>query len=1685
MAPRRECDILAKFMHAFVNLSLLICVLLFIISFSCALKDGDVVGYNPSEPDELQFCTFFNNRAPEVQPDLENCTWYRDNSCCRQIEIEVTFRKMKALPGASKQCQRYINYLMCYICSPYQHRFYIQQTLTVCVEFCDAILKHCSSAMMKGRKIGELFGKNGKAFCRSRRLNVGDLNSGRCFYFNESMDTTLTSSATGSGQMTSQWLLRLTILSMLYLAVELNFSAKWKERKTYRGAGDENEAGDPEEFQVLFGDSDFYLLKSLNADVMSERLTEVNEPNNTSDAEVTGDMEVGEAEVVESAVGNAAMEKDTPAVGEMGASPEVEVRGTKTANKAEETSTAEETNNDELDIRGASSDMLPPIADRSSYSEESDEDEPDDSENTSDYSWLADRSSYSDESGEDKPDASEDTSDYSWYESDHKLVAVPIAIDGRNVGIKTRAGGTTVTQMNAKDIDENNGPSEVNNRQKKGNNPIDAKQERSMQNDDTQGKDMYLSRENKSSHFSRNTAKETEKQVRKKKTTEEKPQESGRNVHVQVSWDKSTDDGTSQEARGNHRKITVMRTDNKGGRKYDKVAYCMVCSEAKKDLRIHLLQHKDEPLIAKYLATTDQSERLQLLSQIRNTGNHQHNCRVLKEGEGVIVPVYRPDHDADHELFQPCNSCLGWYAKSDLWKHACKIGERSAEGADGRMRNPMPCEEKTYNEVIEGKEKDMYLKRVSKSSDVFHSSAKKRRKRLKKNKTTGEKTQECGRNVHVQASCNKSTNDGTSQKERENHGKITVMRTNNKGGRKFDKVAYCMVCNEAKKNLRIHLLQHKDEPLIAKYLATTDQSERLQLLSQIRNTGNHLHNCRVLKEGKCVIVPVYRPDHDADHKLFQPCSSCLGWYAKSDLWKHTCKIGERNAKGVDGGRLKPTTYEERTYDEVVKGKEKQNSANSVSESSPVSQNAAEKKDEGLRKQKTTEEQTLESVINADVQASCDKSTDEEMSQAERGNHGKITVMKTDNKGARKFDKVAYCMVCNEAKKDLRTHLLQHKDEPLIAKYLATTDQSERLQLLSQIRNTGNHLHNCRVLKEGKGVIVPVYRPNRDVDHELFQPCISCLGWYSKSEMWKHACKMGKSNSTVADGRMLKPTPHIERTYDEVVHGLQCDGISLCVRNDNLLNELGKVRTLKLGHNKENHYQIRNELRLMARLLLTYRETTGEHSATLSSMIDPVEFTSVVRAVQRLSGFHPDRNSYDKPSIALKLGHSLKNVALLTVNSGLMEGDKQMEERARSFVTLYKNKWPEISSQALRSFNNSERCKPKLIPLTSDVIEMARYVNCRSDELRAQLDSCNGSERVEVWKELGKVSLTLLILFNRRRRGEVAKIKLQDYARAEKGSPLVFEDLLSLRSWEQNLMRSVWRVDVTGTRGARSIPFMMTDKMKLSIDALVKCREVMDCTGNPYVFALPGCRSHISGRDALRELSEQGGAEQPRQLRSRRLRKHVATMSQIMSLSGDELDILAKYLGHDVHVLRESCRLPDPTIEVAKLSKLLLEMDGSLGKPPDAIRGKSLEEIELQDDEECSVEIDDQVSEPDDTTELCLWVEKVNDEPGDSHAEHVGIEASDGEPQVQAKSRKRRIPRQKRKWTPAERAAVARHLSVNLAVGVIPGKRECQDCINKEEVLKHRTWTNIKDFVRNSVIGRARKTMTIGDVLSYS
>lgn len=131
-------------------------------------------------------------------------------------------------------------------------------------------------------------------------------------------------------------------------------------------------------------------------------------------------------------------------------------------------------------------------------------------------------------------------------------------------------------------------------------------------------------------------------------------------------------------------------------------------------------------------------------------------------------------------------------------------------------------------------------------------------------------------------------------------------------------------------------------------------------------------------------------------------------------------------------------------------------------------------------------------------------------------------------------------------------------------------------------------------------------------------------------------------------------------------------------------------------------------------------------------------------------------------------------------------------------------------------------------------------------------------------------------------------------------------------------------------------------MMTSMDLLVNTRrdcEVLD--ENPFMFARPRALTHIRGSDVVRQIAQSCGAKQPEALSSTKLRKHMATMSKILNLKDNEMDNLADFLGHDIRVHREYYRLPEGTLQLAKISKVLMAMErGQLSD----FKGRNLDEI---------------------------------------------------------------------------------------------------------------------------------------------
>lgn len=560
----------------------------------------------------------------------------------------------------------------------------------------------------------------------------------------------------------------------------------------------------------------------------------------------------------------------------------------------------------------------------------------------------------------------------------------------------------------------------------------------------------------------------------------------------------------------------------------------------------------------------------------------------------------------------------------------------------------------------------------------------------------------------------------------------------------------------------------------------------------------------------------------------------------------------------------------------------------------------------------------------------------------------ITVKTSNNSQKRVYDKKQVCPFCHTPQSKLPRHMYsKHPEERDVAHHMAATDQQTRTLLMTKMRNLGNHLHNKKVLADKKGELFVVYRPSQSASLHPYNyvPCSTCLGWYRKRELWKHKTKcvlnpdkeqkknhVKESRALLADGK----TPRLA----EVFSGMREDNITFTVRGESTLARYADFLLQRTAHYHTKLGYVRNSLRELGRLTLTYRELNSS-SASIKDMLDPRNFQKLITATQNVAGYNENSVQFKKPSLALRIGHSLKKCAMILKASALEDQDRVSVQQINDFIALYDLRWSvNVSANAHRTLDECKRNAIKLVPLSTDVKIMSDYLKRQIHHFSHQLETVK--ERT-AYHELQKALLCLIIMFNRRRAGEASRIQLEDYFRAEE-SQLEFSEL-GLSSLEQALCQSFSRIEIVGKRG-RTVPVLLTQSMKQALDLLVNARPAMKLErDNKFLFAnvSPGSLTHVRGTDVVRQFSAQSGVERPEAMRSTSLRKQIATMTQIVNLKDNELDILASFMGHDVRVHREYYRIPQEAAQVAKVTKLLLSLEaGQIQEHA----GKSLADIDV-------------------------------------------------------------------------------------------------------------------------------------------
>ena len=146
---------------------------------------------------------------------------------------------------------------------------------------------------------------------------------------------------------------------------------------------------------------------------------------------------------------------------------------------------------------------------------------------------------------------------------------------------------------------------------------------------------------------------------------------------------------------------------------------------------------------------------------------------------------------------------------------------------------------------------------------------------------------------------------------------------------------------------------------------------------------------------------------------------------------------------------------------------------------------------------------------------------------------------------------------------------------------------------------------------------------------------------------------------------------------------------------------------------------------------------------------------------------------------------------------------------------------------------------------------------------------------------------------------------------------------TLTTIEQYLCENYSYVSTVGKRNRR-VPILYPHYIEVALDSLVENREICGIkTENQFLFANTAL-GNMRGCDVLRVVVEKCGLtcvlQKPHLIKSTQLRKHVATIAQILVLNEEELGHISNHMGHSEAIHKGFYRQQESVIEKTHITK---------------------------------------------------------------------------------------------------------------------------------------------------------------------
>lgn len=663
----------------------------------------------------------------------------------------------------------------------------------------------------------------------------------------------------------------------------------------------------------------------------------------------------------------------------------------------------------------------------------------------------------------------------------------------------------------------------------------------------------------------------------------------------------------------------------------------------------------------------------------------------------------------------------------------------------------------------------------------------------------------------------------------------------------------------------------------------------------------------------------------------------------------------------------------------------------------------------------------------------------------------------------------YCVFCKSLVLNFARHLVNnHKDKDEVAPLLIL-DKSDpdRKKLINELRGRGAIIYNTTYgLNKGELIVSRRSRLKTVDESNNYRTCPNCNNYFKRSSLYKHY-RSCKTDDSIPARKVLKiseaicndfkfPVYCCERMKKEILPGMRNDSVSEFIRNDNLIIDYGNYLCTRHKTEKHLNNMIRTKLRQIANLIIIMTKIKPEVDS-LASAIRPQNFDIFMTAVNEAAGY--ENGKYRAPSLATALGPAMKLCAQRLRVLYIKQEKNELKESVDRWLQVYDHEFYHgVGKTALAEVAKKKWNKPRLLPLAQDILKLNKYL----------LEKCKAAERMlkrkfdfTSWSDLCKVVLMQIIVFNRKRVGEVEKLLLTDFEKKhniQKDSDVYN----NLNPAEKVVSGRYMRMEVRGKLG-RPVSLLISVEQINLLNLLLKFRKNAGVSSlNPYVFGR-GESGYFEGARCLREAAWNCGASQPHLLTGTRLRKHIATISQAMNFTENEMAILADFMGHDIATHRTFYRLPSEAIHLARISQLLISLeDGTINQ----FRGKQLSDINVNldiEELENNADSDDESDKEDDN----FTIETLATNLARTCASKIRQKKVKRE-HLQDKTPPLKRISFKKTWKTPERQLVRKLFGSCIRKEILPTLSECQQVIRNNPILRGRTVQQLKAWVNNEI-----------------